>query len=69
MKPHCATGVARRSVAMSGKHASAPADTHCRRQPFAASLIAIALLPAAARAERHALWEIGVGVAGLYLPD
>lgn len=64
MNPRRATGVARRPVAV-----CAPTERRRRRQPFAASVIAIALLPAAARAEGLALWEIGLGVAGLYLPD
>jgi outer membrane scaffolding protein for murein synthesis (MipA/OmpV family) len=48
----------------------APADVRRRRRPFAAaSVVCVALLPAVARAEGLALWEIGLGVAGLYLPD
>ncbi|MFN3567272.1 MAG: hypothetical protein ACK4V1_14985, partial [Burkholderiaceae bacterium] len=64
MKPHCATGAARRPVAL-----RAPAAKHRRRRRFAAFVVAIASLPAAARAEGLALWEVGLGVAGLYLPD
>lgn len=44
-------------------------DASGRRRWLAACAACVGLLPAAADAEELPLWEVGLGVAGLHLPD